>query len=210
MKCNKIITVLSGLLISASLFSQSGPHNQEVEIRDVRVNGTGCPIGTASVLLTNSHPNGPIDFFEIVYDEFIVERGPDATEKSRKFCNVVADIKFPQGWSYSIFRLEYEGYAEIARGAKAELKTEYFFPQVTSRKRDVKKIKGPWEGDYNNHDTNGIFTAIGSPCGRTIPLNIKTTLTLKGTRRSNSIITSDIQTGSITQKFGLKWKRCLF
>lgn len=185
------------------------PGPGEVEIKDVTVNGSGCPIGTASVLVTNSRPGGPADYFQVTYDNFIVERGDDLAPKdSRKFCNLALDVKFPQGWAFTIFKMEMDGYAEIARGARGEVKTEYFFPHVSRKKRHRKRVKGPFEGDYTQMDDIGIFSSITSRCGVTIPLNLKTTMKLSGSRKRYSTMTVDVQSGLFVQKFGLRWKRC--
>lgn len=189
--------------------SAQAPHPDEVEIKDVTVNGSGCPIGTATVLLTNSKPNGPADYFQVTYDNFIVERGDDLAPKdSRKFCNLALDVKFPQGWAFTIFKMEMDGYAEIAKGARGEVKTEYFFPHVSRKKRHRKKVRGPFEGDYNQMDEIGVFSSITSRCGVTIPLNLKTTMRLSGSRKKYSTMTVDVQSGLFVQKFGIRWKRC--
>lgn len=203
----KTLATLS-LFGMTSLANAQAPHPSEVEIKNIRVNGSGCPAGTATALVTNSNPGGPADYFQVTYDEFIVEKGPDAYESFRKFCNIAVDIKYPQGWSFSLFNMEMDGYVDIGKGAVGELKTSYRFPFVTGTKTFRKKFKGPFEGDYSEGQDLGIFTAIRSKCGRTIPLNIKTTLWIKGSRKNNSMMTVDIQSGVITQLFGLKWKRC--
>lgn len=197
------------LMTFSSLALANGPGPGEVEIKDVTVNGSGCPIGTASVLVTNSRPNGPADYFQVTYDNFIVERGDELAPKdSRKFCNLALDVKFPQGWAFTIFKMEMDGYAEVARGARGEVKTEYFFPHVSRKKRHRKRVKGPFEGDYSQMDDIGIFSSITSRCGVTIPLNLKTTMKLSGSRRNYSTMTVDVQSGLFVQKFGLRWKRC--
>lgn len=207
MKFFGMFTMLTLMGLSSSLMAQ-GPNPQDVEIRDINVNGSGCPIGTASAIVTNSRPGGPADYFQITYDEFIVEKGPYAEERSRKFCNISLDIKFPQGWSFTMLSTEVDGYVEIGRGARGELKTQYSFPQLTNRKKAIKRFKSGFEGDYSEGEDTAIFTSIQAPCGRTIPLNIKTTLKITGSRRNYSTMTTDIQSGVLTQLFGLKWKRC--
>lgn len=203
------LTISTCLVAAAPLALADAPHPGEVEIKDVTVNGSGCPLGTATVILTNSKPGGPADYFQVTYDEFIVERGDDlAPRDSRKFCNLALDVKFPQGWAFTIFKMEMDGYAEIGRGAKGEVKTEYFFPHVSRKKRHRKRVKGPFEGDYKQMDDIGVFSSITSRCGVTIPLNLKTTLKLSGSRRNYSTMTVDVQSGLFIQKFGIRWKRC--
>lgn len=203
------LTLSLCLFAFSSLALADAPGPGEVEIKDVTVNGSGCPIGTASVLVTNSRPGGPADYFQVTYDNFIVERGDELAPKdSRKFCNLALDVKFPQGWAFTIFKMEMDGYAEIARGARGEVKTEYFFPHVSRKKRHRKRVKGPFEGDYTQMDDIGIFSSITSRCGVTIPLNLKTTMKLSGSRRRYSTMTVDVQSGLFVQKFGLRWKRC--
>lgn len=191
-------------LVSSAAVAQEGPGKSEVEIVDAVVNGSGCPVGTATVIVTNSKPEGPVDYFQVTFDDFIIEK----PGKARKFCVVALDIKFPQGWSYSVLDVETDGYAEIQEGVKGEIKISYEFRSTNSKVSKKRRQKGYWEGEYKFNDSFG--QVVWSPCGKVLPLNLKTQIALAGSADNgkSSIMTVDQQSGLLTQKWGIKWKRC--
>lgn len=197
------VTSLLGLALAGTAVAQ-GPGRGEVEIKDATVNGSGCPVGTATVIVTNSKPSGPVDYFQVTFDDFIVEK----PGKARKFCNVALDLKFPQGWSYSVMDIETDGYAEIQKGVRGKLKMEYAFRGTSARASKTRNQKGYWEGEYKFSDRFG--QVVWSPCGKVLPVNLKTTIQLSGRAKNgeDSVMTVDQQSGLLTQLWGIRWKRC--
>lgn len=194
--------VLATALGSASAFGQEGPGHGEVEIKDMTANGSGCPIGTATVTVTNSDPDGPVDSGKVLFEEFIVEK----PGKARKFCNLALDLKFPQGWSYTIDKVNIPGYAEIQEGVTATVSSEASFRGTSARAKKTRKQEGYWEGSFELEE--GFGQTVWSPCGRVLPLNLKITATLGGE--------SDVEDGSVlviggeesAQYFSIRWRRC--
>jgi len=185
------------------------PRPGDVFIRNVRVGGPGCPQGTTSVLVTSTVPGGPADLFEVIYDNFEVSQGPHiALAEARKFCNIVVDLYFPQGYRFTLTQVHFEGYADLARGATGKLETEYFFPFFSNRVSTSKVIRGPYKKDYERNDTLGLFSRIWSPCGLTVPLNAKTTMTVDGPRSDESRMTVDLTTGKLYQIWAIQWESC--
>ena len=183
-------------------------HNgKKVCFLDIAAGGPGCPQGSYSTLLTATKPGGPIDFFEVIYDDFSVEKYEGSRAKeARKHCTVAVDMFIPQGWQFSLVDVHYEGFADIQRGSMGTLNTSYFFPQHSNRVSTSKRLRGPFVGDYNKEDTIGIFSKVWSPCGLKIPLNMKSTLHVRG--RGDAFMTVDQQTGKLTQKWGFSWRKC--
>lgn len=195
---------LIGLALTSAAFSQRGPGRSEVYIDDVVVNGSGCPIGSATAIVTNSTPNGPVDYFQVTFDEFVVEK----PGRARKFCNVLLNIKYPSGWSFTVLDVDTSGYGEIQKGVKGTFKMSYTY-RNTNRGRTTKRTqKGYWEGDYEFSDR--FAHPVYSECGKVYPLNLKTELKLTGRAKNgeDSILTADVQSGLLTQKYGIRWKRC--
>lgn len=189
---------------SASAWAQTGPGKSEVYIDDVVVNGSGCPVGTATAIVTNSTPNGPVDYFQVTFDEFAVER----PGKSRKFCNVLLNIKYPSGWSFTVLDVETDGYGEIQKGVKGTFKISYRYRNTNRGRSKSRTHKGYWEGEYRFSDK--FAHPVYSECGKVYPLNLKTEIKLTGRAKNggDSILTVDQQSGLLTQLFGIRWRRC--
>ncbi len=197
------------LVVGAAMAQPALPKPEDIIIKNVTAGGPGCPQGSYSVLLTSSVPGGPADFFEVVFDSFSVEKGPSVlASEGRKHCTVVAELFVPQGFRFAIADVHYEGYASIPKGSTGIMKTEYFFPFFSNRVSATKNIPGEFTGDYSRDDTLSLFPAVWSPCGKNIPLNMKSTLELRGPATDRAFMTVDQQTGILTQKWALQWATC--
>lgn len=201
------------LLTSMESFGDNSP--KSVIISDLQYNGSGCRQGDASVIVTNSIPGGENDFFQVVYDNFIAEKGKgiDYSER-KKTCRIDLTLDMPQGWSLSVMDTEADGFAEIPKGSSGIVKNTVSFksskfnnfkPRSTT---SVKYLKGPYEDDYQKKDGFNIGGNIWSPCKKQIKLNLKTVLRLKGPQKDYAQLSMDIQSGLIEQKWHLKWKKC--
>lgn len=208
----KISAIVLALFLAPFFAAQAqafGPKPEDIKILDVIAGGPGCPQGTYSVLISSSVPGGPADLFEIIYDGFEVQKGPNVPfSEGRKFCNVAVDLLIPNGFRFSLASVHYEGYASIPYRSAGQLKTEYFFPFFSNRVSTAKTLNGPFDGDYRKEDTLALLSAVFSPCGQKIPLNMKTTLQLDGPRRDAAYMTVDLQTGLLTQVWALQWQTC--
>lgn len=196
------VTTLPAALVATTAFGQEGPGRGEVEIKDIVVNGSGCPVGTAMAVVTNSTKDGPIDSGYVIFDEFNVEN----PGKERKFCNLAIDLKFPQGWSYTLTTVEAAGYAEIQRGVTAKITFEMAFRGTSAKSKLVSQQKGYWEGSY--HLVKHFPATVWSPCGKVLPLNLKYTATLSGKAKTED--TSILVLGNEAAKhpFAIRWRRC--
>ncbi len=198
-----------GLMASAWAAETPIPTPENISIKSITAGGSGCPQGSYTVLVTSSVPGGPADFFEVVYDKFSIEKGPGLSlSDSRKFCTLLVDMVIPQGFRFSLVDVHYEGFASIPAGSAGSMKVEYFFPHFSERSSTSKSLPGPFYGDYNRDDSLSLFTAVYSPCGRDIPLNLKTSINLLGPANDRAFMTVDQNTGILTQKFALQWATC--
>ena len=145
----KLLTTLAGLSLTAVSFA--GPSPDQVEITDLAVGGPGCPQGTTDFLITSTTPGGPADFFEVVFDSFLVEKGPGVSRtQKRKHCTIAAQVHFPQGYSFSLMEVHYEGWAELPIGSRGILKSEYFFPFYSNRVSIRKDLQAPFPEAVDN------------------------------------------------------------
>lgn len=188
--------------VAPSAFGQEGPGRGEVEVKDIVLNGSGCPIGTATAILTNSTEDGPIDSGFITFDEFIVEK----PGKARKFCNLAIDLKFPQGWSYTVSSAEAAGYAEIHSGVTAKITFEMAFRGTSAKSKLVSQQKGYWEGSF--HLVKHFPTVVWSPCGKVLPLNLKITANLLGKAETEDKSIIALGSQPTRHPFAIRWRRC--
>lgn len=179
------------------------------EIVKLTVNGSGCDETNTEVIVTNSRPNGPIDYFQVTYDDFSVKRGPDENGKSRKFCNSAVLIKFDGGWQYSVLSVETDGYASIAEGATGIFQSLVEFRNGGESQSKLYKFPGPVDKDYKIEKKEQIFTKVWSSCKENIPINLKTVIAIRGTRAEESVLTVDRQSGLLKQIWAIKWKKCV-
>lgn len=177
-----------------------------VEIDSISYAGTGCPAGTVAENLSDDG-----QAFTLLFDEYVAEVGPGISRKeSRKNCVVNLDLKFPQGWSFTIMEVDYRGYVSLDSRIKAEQKSDYYFQGQRGSAALKTAFTGPIDEDFELNDTLALSALVWSPCGANRSLNIKTQVRLNNSRnrRGSGIITTDSIDGELTQVYAIKWKRC--
>jgi len=204
----KKLALLAASLFSAVTFADPSPN--DIYIKDVIAGGPGCPQGTYSAMWTSTNPDSEAaNFFEVIYDGFFVQKGAGISiTESRKQCTVAVNMNVPNGWQFSIMEVHYDGFADIPVRNMGILQTEYHFPHFSNRVTTTKNIMGPYSNDYSKEDSIGIFSQIWSPCGLEVPLNMKSTLWVRGPKDDAAWMTVDRQTGLLTQKWHVQWRRC--
>lgn len=196
------VMILS-LVCATSAFGQEGPGRGEVTIKDVVANGSGCPVGSASAIVTNSKEGGPIDMGEVTFDEFIVEN----PGKARKFCNLAIDMKFPRGWSYTVDTISLPGTAVIQEGVNGTVTFDVAFRGSDAEAKSKRSQSGYWEGEFKLYEE--FDAPVWSPCGKVLPVNVKITVALSGKPESEgapSVI--HVAGNGGKQYFGIRWRRC--
>lgn len=185
----------------------SAPNISEVQIRSIQANGSGCPPGSTTDLILDTDGSGSADFFQLTFNRFFVER----PGRIKKNCIVEVVLGLPQGWTFTIGDLEYAGYADVHPNHVGRLETDYRFPLFSNNVKTDLTLAGPFSDDYVKRDQIGISSLIFSPCGRTVPLNINTSIMLQqklGTSGGYSFMDVERQTGLFTEILRLKWRRC--
>lgn len=202
--------VLLGLSTAASgQASTEAPKNAEVNFKDIKVNGSGCPVGSTTEIITNEKPDKAFTYFQVTYDLFEVNLGPNAEHSSRKFCNIALAMEYPVGWQYTVVAMQTDGFAKIAEGAKGIFQSSYEFRgQENRQKLETKTLPEGYEGDYEVKAEIDNEKTVWSTCDSRIPLNIKSTIWLSGSEATDSVMTVDVQSGLLSQTYEIKWKKC--
>ncbi len=205
MRVSSLFIGCCGLFLTS--LAWAAPNIRDVSIISLQANGSGCPPGSTTDLVLDTDGSGSADFFQLTFSEFNVER----PGRIKKNCIVEVVLGLPQGWSFTIGDIEYEGYADIDPKHIGRMETEYVFPLFSNRVGSRLDIPGPYADDYLKQDRIGISSLVFSPCGRTIPLNINTSVMLRqkpGMRGGYSYMDVERQTGLFTELFRLQWRRC--
>lgn len=201
----KVTAAIFATSLSVSAFAQA-PNPDEVYVNNIIHAGTGCPIGTVATDISED-----AKAFTILFDEYLVEAGPDVPRsEGRKFCQLTINLHVPQGWSYTIFDVDYAGYADLDRGTQGVQKSTYYF-QGNGPRSGVTlrtKLRGPFNDDYEINDRLGISALVWSPCGVNRALNIKTSLMARARRGKSALMTLDSIDGEMIHRYGIQWRRC--
>jgi hypothetical protein len=199
-----ILTLFMSLALSTSQADAQVP--DFVEIESLEWAGSGCP--------PDSVVGGVADdkrAFSLGFSEYLAEIGPGVPRtENRKNCNLILRLNFPQGWSFTIFEVNYRGFASLDRKVVGTQRSAYFFegqfPSVALRTNLV----GVFEDNYEIQDTLGLNALVWSPCGLERALNVNTEVRLdnRKNKKGSGIITTDTIDGELEHIYGIRWRRC--
>ncbi len=200
-----IISVFTLFTIAPLAYGQSAPPRVDIEAIDGA--GTGCQPDT---FVTNVSEDRKA--FTVAFSEYVASAGPGIPfTETRKNCNLVLNLDFPPGWSFSIFRVNYRGFAFLENNrVSATQRSSYFFegdPRTVPLRTN---FVGPLEENYTLTDTLGLETIVFSRCGGGRALNIGTEVRCNNfrDRRASCLMTNDTIDGEFTHTYGLIWRRC--
>ncbi len=167
--------------------------------------GSGCPAGSARAVVAPD-----LKSFTMIFDKYVVNaQGSNSID--RKNCQILINFQFPQGWSYSIARMDYRGFYNLSAGASGSQQALYYFQGNLQQARLNTIFRGPTSGDYTISDTLGINNLVWSPCGSLSGLNVNTSLIAQvGPNNPNgyAMLTTDSADGSVQTTYSLQWQRC--
>ncbi|WP_141735502.1 DUF4360 domain-containing protein [Oligoflexus tunisiensis] len=203
----------AALLVSSVSFADILVPAEPVTIKSIKVNGSGCPLGTVAQNISDDK-----QAFTLTFSEFVAETGPGMSPTaSRKNCVVTATLKVPVGWQYSIGSFYYRGFMGLDEGIRATHTTSYFFEGQGKTGTFSADKYGPLSEDFVYTDKIGLNSAImpdtWSDCAKERALNINTSIRVSNINsrkypNAQGLITNDSIDGEITQVFGLTWRRC--
>lgn len=183
------------------LFCATGLANwyDDVRLGTPEYNGTGCPTGTASVALSPDAKS-----LSILFDSFVVNTaGVDA---ARKNCNIAVPVHVPNGYSVSIFQIDYRGFNSLPSGAFSRFSAEYFFAGYKGPKYE-KNFYGPLADDFLIRNSLTGTAISWSNCGEDVILRTNPSLYVSspGQQAFSSVDSADITAGMI---YNLVWRQC--
>ncbi|EPS41783.1 hypothetical protein H072_4293 [Dactylellina haptotyla CBS 200.50] len=177
----------------------------EIYVNGITYGGTGCPQGSVGTYISSDRKT-----FTLIFDNYVAAIGAGVSiTDSRKNCQLNIDIHYPQGFQYSIFTMDYRGYAYLETGVTATQSATYYFSGYSDQISKSSSLVGPKDENYLIHDEIASTSVVWSPCGEAGALNINSQISLKSSVSSSSgLMTTDSEDGKFTYVLGLQWAQC--
>ena len=195
--------MLSLMILALSAISLQA-EAQSLRLGQPAYGGTGCPSGTASVTL--SPDNSAVS---ILFDSYITEAGHvTGRTVDRKSCNISVPVQVPNGYSVSVFQVDYRGYNLVPRGGMARFDAEYFWAGSRGP-RISRTFMGPTNDNFSLTDNLLAQTMVWTPCGASVNLRVNTSMMSKSNTRGEQAMSmvdsADISSGLI---YHIQYRRC--
>lgn len=194
---SKMLLTLVGVMSVISLKAQA-----QVSLGQPAYGGTGCPAGSASVTLSPDNTA-----LSILFDSYVAEAG-NGRRVDRKSCNISVPVQVPQGYSVSVFQVDYRGFNSVPRGGQARFDAEYFWAGARGP-RISRTFVGPYNDVYTVSDGLIASAMVWSPCGASVNLRVNTSMMAQTNARQEQTLatvdSADITSGVI---YHLQWRRC--
>jgi hypothetical protein len=192
----------SAIIAAPSRFT--GPDPSKVYLDSISYGGTGCPQGSVGKSVAEDRQS-----FTLIFDSFVASSGPSVPiTEGRKNCQLNINLRFPQGFSYTVAQFDYRGYVQLPAGVSAEQKSTYYFQGQTTQASGLSRWDGPKVLDYRVSDRLEAAAMVWCPCGFVLPININSQVRLLNANGQAAQITTDSIDGKVTHKYGLQWASC--
>jgi len=198
------------LSVSFYFCSQTFARGNKWEIAQFDLEGTGCPQGSTSVMLVDSKGGDKFDFFQVIYDKFIVESGLGTTlEQNKKNCRIHMKIKISKGWELALTEVEYKGFVDLPENEVGVIRSMYKVNREVEA-REKLRFKGPFSGDFTKQDRIAIFPDLEwTKCKRNVNLQINTAILLRGEQGYPGLMMLDSTSGLFSQKWKVSLRPCV-
>ena len=198
----KLTTIIfAGLLLSTQSFANSP---EQITITDFKYNGSGCPLGSSDVNLSEDR----VSSFSMDFYDYWAEVGPNISRRdSRKNCFLSISLDIPAGWTLAVGSIRYRGALDLEKGVEATQKSTYFFQGRSEQLSLESTFEGKRKGSFDITDIAAGH--VWSPCEQNVTLNINSQVRLNN--RDNPQNSGEIGLDSIDgmiHSFNLIWKRC--
>ncbi|KAK3077640.1 hypothetical protein LTS18_009693, partial [Coniosporium uncinatum] len=183
----------------------AAPDPGSVHIRQVSYGGTGCPQGSVGYTIATD-----LSTVTIIFDSYLATIGPDVkVQETRSNCQLNFDLTYPGGFQFSVLSADYRGYAQLDKGVKGTMKSNYYFSGQSKQTSTTTDFIGPMDGDYTKHDEADAASTVWSPCGAEGMLNINSQVRLTASdKNATGLLTTDSIDAKFTQKLHVTWKQC--
>jgi hypothetical protein len=183
-------------------------------IAKVKANGTGCPVGTSKVSISEGG-----QYFLVEFPKYELQLSSKNKQVVQE-CIMQVDVETPDNYQFAVSKLLYGGDVDIGAGVQMRVVGRYWFQGDQSGTRETERqnqMMGPAKQDYMFAYTPERETLIWSPCGKHRNLNVYTRLQLLngtpakggyanlGNARSGVALGDDSANALV---FGFAWRKC--
>lgn len=202
------------------------PAPSKVIMQRPNYQGSGCPEGTASVVMS-----GDNRAVSIVFDNFTTEAGQQAMKQTtEKACRLIIPIEAPQGFRMAIAQMDYRGFHALPAKARARLLAIHQIRHqglkvLGTRVRSQQNFQGPLAEDFfmsalietkplaNTKKLNPLLNPILKTCGGTYNLVVDVSIAvMSNATGEQAMITLDSIDGQVSDKnsvsYHLQWEQC--
>jgi hypothetical protein len=187
----------------------TAPPSEKITLDIKTINGSGCPAGTADASAEVAPDNSA---FTVSYDNFVAKAGNGASPIDfRKNCQINVLVHVPQGFTFAIARVDYQGFAHLPAGSTGLEQANYYFSGQAATARIRHDFTGPFEGQWHTADVADVATLVFAPCGESRNLNINAELRVDaGTAAAGTttFLEMDSEHASVRTIYQFAWKEC--
>jgi hypothetical protein len=179
---------------------------EHVKVDLVTASGSGCPAGTTQVAASPDR-----EAFTVTYSDYIARAGGTVDPvQARKNCQLNVLVHVPNGFTYAVAKVDYRGYANLAKGATAIQRANYYFQGMPETAQTTHFFRGEFNDDWQRSDSVPTASWVWSPCGMSRNMNVNTELRVSPGpgNKSTSFITMDSTDGSFQTIYHLTWAQC--
>lgn len=153
---------MMGLAVVAQVALGDAPNFGQVYVRGMTYGGSGCPSGSVASLV--SPDNAALT---MLFDSYVVDTSTSPAGLDQKACTVRLELEGPPGWEYSLYTIDYHGYADLQEGTSGAQSSSYSFG-TGAQKTDLGafQIQGPFNNDYTHSTSLPLAAAGWSRCGQ--------------------------------------------
>jgi hypothetical protein len=200
----KLMAATAFAALSISTLNSSLAKADDIRLGEPGYGGNGCPTGSASVTLSPDQKS-----LSILFDQYIVDVGGSSVKMlDRKACNLAIPVHVPQGYSVSVFQVDYRGFTALPLGARAQFNVEYFFAGARGP-RQSRAFNGPMNANYELTDRLAAESLVWTPCGADTNLRINSNMTAQSnSRREQAMATVDSADITAGLVYHLQWRAC--
>lgn len=192
------------LAFSALALIAASANADDIRMGTPTYGGSGCPAGTAALNLTEDGKS-----LSVIFDQFTVNAGAATNQQvDRKACSLAIPVHLPQGYSISVYQVDFRGYSYIPSGGLGRFRAESTFDGNLGAISN-KSFVGPVDKNFLVSQEIEAESEIWSRCGEDVQMRINTSIMARTNSRMDDTLigvdSTDVRSELI---YHFKWRRC--
>ncbi len=166
--------------------------------------GSGCPADTVAGFIADD-----AKAFTLAFDSYFAEAGPGVSRRyNRANCTLQIPIHIPNGWTFTVYRVDYRGYAYLDEGTTGTQGASYYFAGKPETAYYDSVMEGPMNDDYELSHYIGDSQQVFSPCGEQRNIVINSDVQVVATGDLWAYLTVDTIDAEVVHEYKVLWERC--